>query len=71
MTVRIAMLLLVSIIPALADVTGRWSTVGDGVFVLHQNGNAVTGTIEGKLGEPTDKIVGNHSRKSNPVFRSA
>ncbi|MEP6961629.1 MAG: hypothetical protein ABI995_06105 [Acidobacteriota bacterium] len=51
------MLLLVAVIPALADLTGRWSTGGTGVFVLHQNGNAVTGTIEGRPGEPIYKIV--------------
>ena len=51
--------------PLLADVTGRWSAGGDSVFVLRQVGDAVTGTIVGKPGEPTYKIVdgvvrGNH-----------
>ena len=54
---RIGILFLLAALPALADLTGRWSTGGDGVFVLHQNGNAVTGTIEGRPGEPTYKIV--------------
>lgn len=54
---RIGMLFLLAVIPVLADLTGRWSTGGDGVFVLHQKGNAVTGTIVGKPGEPTYKIV--------------
>jgi hypothetical protein len=40
-----------------ADLTGRWSNGGKDVFVLRQNGNAVTGTIEGRPGEPTYKIV--------------
>jgi hypothetical protein len=44
-------------IPALADLTGRWSNGGNGVFVLQQNGNSVTGVIEGRPGEPTYKIV--------------
>lgn len=54
---RIGMLFLLAVIPVLADLTGRWSTGGDGVFVLRQNGNTVTGTIEGRPGEPTYKIV--------------
>jgi len=54
---RIGLVFLLAVIPALADLTGRWSTGGDGVFVLRQNGNAVTGTIEGRAGEPTYKIV--------------
>jgi len=53
---RTVVLLLLAVIPLLADLTGRWSTGGKGVFVLHQNGNAVTGTIE-TPGEPTYKIV--------------
>jgi hypothetical protein len=40
-----------------AGLTGRWLTGGENVFVLSQNGNAVTGTIEGRPGEPTYKIV--------------
>ncbi len=54
---RTGVLFLLAAIPALADLTGRWSTGGDGVFVLHQNGNSITGTIEGRPGEPTYKIV--------------
>jgi hypothetical protein len=51
-----ALLLLVGI-PALADLSGRWTSGGDAVFVLRQNGHALTGTIVGKPGEPTYKIV--------------
>ena len=40
-----------------ADLSGRWSSGGAEVFVLRQNGNTVTGTIVGKPGEPTYKIV--------------
>ena len=54
---RISLLFLLAAIPALADLTGRWSTGGAGVFVLRQNGNTVTGSIEGRPGEPTYKIV--------------
>lgn len=57
MTLRTGVLFLLAAIPALADLTGRWSTGGDSVFVLRQNGNALTGTIEGRPGEPTYKIV--------------
>jgi hypothetical protein len=57
MMFRMGLLLLLAAIPALADLTGRWSTGGEGVFVLRQNGNAVTGTIEGRPGEPTYKVV--------------
>jgi hypothetical protein len=57
MMFRTAVFFLLAAIPALADLTGRWSTGGEGVFVLRQNGNAVTGTIEGRPGEPTFKIV--------------
>lgn len=55
--VRATFVLLLAAIPALADLSGRWSTGGDGVFVLKQKGNVVTGTIVGKPGEPTFKIV--------------
>jgi hypothetical protein len=54
---RVAVVFLLTAIPALADLSGRWSTGGDGVFVLRQRGNAVTGTIVGRPGEPTYKIV--------------
>src|SRR6185369_11387172 len=57
MMLRMCVLLLVAGIPALADLSGRWSTGGTGVFVLHQDGQAVTGTIEGMPGEPIYKIV--------------
>jgi hypothetical protein len=50
-------LLLLAGIPALADLSGRWSAGGAEVFVLRQNGNTVTGTIVGKPGEPVYKIV--------------
>lgn len=54
---RTTIVLLLAAIPAFADLSGRWSTGGDGVFVLRQSGNAVTGTIVGRPGEPTYKIV--------------
>jgi hypothetical protein len=44
-------------IPALADLSGSWSTGSAAVFVLRQKGHAITGTIVGKPGEPTYKIV--------------
>lgn len=50
-------LLLLAALPALADLTGRWSNNGKDVFVLRQRGNIVTGSIESKPGEPTYKIV--------------
>jgi len=57
--------LLLSSVPLMADVTGRWTAGGTEVFVLRQIGNTVTGVIEGRPGEPTYKIVdgtvrGNH-----------
>jgi len=57
MILRISALLLLAGIPALADLSGRWSAGGAEVFVLRQNGNAVTGTIVGKPGAPVYKIV--------------
>ena len=57
MILRMWVLLLLAGIPALADLSGRWSTGGTSEFVLRQNGNTVTGTIVGKPGEPTYKIV--------------
>ncbi len=57
MTLRTGLLFILASIPLLADLTGRWSAGGDSVFVLRQNGNAVTGSIEGRPGEPTWKIV--------------
>jgi hypothetical protein len=57
MLFRMCALLLLAGIPALANLSGRWTTGGTGVFVLHQNGNTLTGTIVGKPGEPTYKIV--------------
>ena len=54
---RATLLLLLAAIPALADLSGRWSNSGKDVWVLRQNGNAVTGYIEGKPGEPNTKIV--------------
>jgi hypothetical protein len=38
-------------------VTGRWSASATSTFVLRQNGDAVTGQIEGRPGEPVYKIV--------------
>ena len=57
MILRMCALLVLAGIPALADLSGRWSSGGESVFVLRQNGNAVTGTIVGKPGEPVYKIV--------------
>jgi len=68
MLVRAATVFLLAAIPALADLSGRWSTGGDGVFVLRQDGNAVTGTVVGKPGEPTYKIVDGVIRGSQIHF---
>jgi hypothetical protein len=57
MMLRTGVLFILVSIPLLADLTGRWSAGGESVFVLRQNGNAVTGSIEGRPGEPTYKIV--------------
>ena len=46
-----------SALPLMADATGRWSNGGTEVFVLRQVGDAVTGEIQGRPGEPTYKIV--------------
>lgn len=50
MILRMCVLLLFAGIPALADLSGRWSAGGAEVFVLHQNGNTVTGMIVSGLG---------------------
>lgn len=57
MTLRMSVLALAAASLAWADLTGRWSIGGDSVFVLKQEGNAVTGTIVGRPGEPIYKIV--------------
>ena len=57
MVLRMCVLLLLAGIPALANLSGRWTTGATGVFVLRQKGNTITGTIVGKPGEPTYKIV--------------
>jgi len=57
MMLRTAVLFILGSVSLLADLTGRWSAGGESVFVLRQNGNAVTGMIEGRAGEPTYKIV--------------
>jgi hypothetical protein len=57
MLFRMCALLLLAGIPALANLSGRWTTGGAAVFVLRQNRNTITGTIVGKPGEPTYKIV--------------
>ncbi len=41
----------------MADVTGRWTAGGTEVFMLRQVGDAVTGVIQGRPGEPAYKIV--------------
>jgi hypothetical protein len=57
MILRMCVVLLLAGIPALADLSGSWTTGGAAVFVLRQKGNAITGTIVGKPGEPSYKIV--------------
>jgi hypothetical protein len=57
MVLRMCMLLLLAGIPALANLTGRWSAGGVAVFELHQNGHSITGTIVGKPGDSIYKIV--------------
>ena len=57
MMLRAGVFFILASFPLLADLTGRWSAGGASVFVLRQNGNAVTGVIEGRPGEPTWKIV--------------
>ena len=57
MVLRMCVLLLLAGIPALANLSGRWTTGATGVFVLRQKGNTITGTIVGKPGEPTYNIV--------------
>ena len=44
-------------VPLLADLTGRWSPGG-----TSPEGNAVTGTVEGRPGEPTWKDSGIRSK---------
>jgi hypothetical protein len=51
----------------MADVTGRWTVGGTEVFVLRQVGDAVTGVIQGRPGEPTYKIVDGTVR-GNRIF---
>jgi|SRR5580698_3258049 hypothetical protein len=53
--------------PLLAEVTGRWTAGGAEVFVLRQRGNAVTGVIQGRPGDPTYKIVDGTVR-GNRIF---
>jgi hypothetical protein len=59
--------LLLSSVPLMADVTGRWTAGGMEVFVLRQVGNTVTGVIQGRPGEPTYKIVDGTVR-GNRIF---
>lgn len=54
---RIFVMFLLAWIPALADLSGRWSTGGASVFLLRRQRETLTGTIIGKPGEPTYKIV--------------
>jgi hypothetical protein len=51
----------------MADVTGRWTTGGTDVFVLRQDGNKLTGEVQGRPGEPTYKIVDGFVR-GNRIF---
>src|ERR1700727_2711734 len=54
---RTGIVFILASVPLLADLTGRWSAGGENVFVLRQDGNAVTGLIEGRPGETKYKIV--------------
>lgn len=51
-----------------AGVNGRWSAGGDSVFVLRQAGDAVTGEIQGKAGEPVYKVVDGVARNGQIHF---
>jgi hypothetical protein len=55
-------------VPLMADVTGRWTAGGTEVFVLRQVGDAVTGVIQGRPGEPAYKIVDGTVRGSRIFF---
>ena len=57
MMLRAGVFFILASVPLLAGLTGRWSAGGANVFVLRQEGNVVTGHIEGRPGEPTWKIV--------------
>jgi hypothetical protein len=65
---RTLALLLLATLPAWADLTGRWSAGGTEVFVLRQTGDGVTGTIQGRPGEPTFKIVDGRVRGHQIYF---
>lgn len=67
MTLRIAALLLLASLPMLADLTGRWTVTGKEVFVLHQEGNSLTGEIVSP-GERTYKIVDGVVRGNEVYF---
>lgn len=41
--IRAGVFFILASVPLFADLTGRWSAGGDDVFVLRQEGNAVTG----------------------------
>ena len=64
---KTGLLLVLASLPLMADVTGRWTTGGAEVFVLRQVGNTLSGTIEGRPGEPTYKIVDGTVR-ANRIF---
>ena len=65
---RGALLLTISAIPLFADVTGKWTTGGTEVFVLRQTGDALSGEIQGRPGEPTYKIVDGQVRGNHIFF---
>jgi hypothetical protein len=61
----------VALLPAAldaADVEGRWTTGRKNVFVLHQQGDKITGVIEGAPGERTYKIVDGEIRGDRISF---
>jgi hypothetical protein len=61
------LLVLLSGLPLMADVTGRWTAGGVEVFVLRQAGNTLTGEIQGRPGEPSYTIVDGTVR-GNRIF---
>ncbi len=52
-----------------ADLTGRWATEnGRNTFVFRQDGETLTGIIEGEPGAPTFKIVDGKVKGDQVVF---
>lgn len=67
MTLRIAALMLLTSLPMLADLTGRWTASGEEVFVLRQEGDSITGEII-VPGDRTYKIVDGMIRGNEIYF---